>query len=398
LLVNATKEFDAVVIGAGPAGLIAATRLAELGKTVAVFEEHKEIGIPNHCTGLLSASGLKRIGVAPDKCFVQSEVKGARFHSPTHLTFTIKAQEVKAYVVNRSAFDKVLSTRAIQAGVEIRLNSRIKGLKLSRDEGTYIVEANGRDVSAKVVIDAEGYICRLLKQVGLKPRDPKWMLPALQFEIVNLNVDPTMVELFFGRNIAPGFFAWIVPTGSDSARAGLACRGGNQYQRLKQFVDKTLGKVEVNQIRPGYVILGGPISRTFKDGFLAVGDAAGQVKPTTGGGVITGAICAKVAGETTAKAIDQGDTTEKTLKQYETVWRELLGKEFSTMSLARKLADRLSDKTIDKIFQIIIEEELYQIIEQEGDMDFQSEIIKVAIQHPKVLKALTSVASDLLFG
>lgn len=398
MLVNATEEFDAVVVGAGPAGLIAATRLADLGKTVAVFEEHKEIGIPNHCTGLLSASGLKQIGVVPDKRFVQSEVKGAHFHSPTRLTFTIKAQEVKAYVVDRSNFDKILGTRAIQGGVEIRLNSRIKGLKLNRDEGTYIAETNGRNVRTKVVIDAEGYASRLLKQAGLKPPDPKWMLPALQFEIVNLNVDSTMVELFFGRDIAPGFFAWIVPTGSDSARVGLACRGGNQYQRLKQFVDKTLGKVEVNQIRPGCVILGGPISRTFKDGFLVVGDAAGQVKPTTGGGVITGAICAKVAGETAAKAIEQSDTSEKTLKEYEVSWRELLGKEFSTMSLARKLADRLSDKTIDKIFQIIIEEELYQVIELEGDMDFQSGIIKAAIQHPKVLKALTSVASDLLFG
>jgi geranylgeranyl reductase family protein len=397
LLVDTAEEFDAVIIGAGPAGLIAATRLADLGKTVAVFEEHKEIGVPNHCTGLLSASGLKRIGVAPDKCFVQSEVKGAYFHSPTRLTFTIKAQEVNAYVVDRSAFDKTLSTRAIQAGVEIRLNSRVKGLKL-RDEGTYIAEANGRNVRAKVVIDAEGYTSRLLRQVGLKPPDPKWTLPALQFEIINPNVDPTMVELFFGRNIAPGFFAWIVPTGSDSARAGLACRDGNLYQRLKQFVDKTLGKVKVDKIRPGWVILSGPIPRTFKDGFLAIGDAAGQVKPTTGGGVITGAICAKVAGETAAKAIEQNDTTEKTLKEYETVWRELLGKEFSTMSLVRKLADRLSDKTIDKIFKIIIEEELYQIIEQKGDIDFQSSVIKAAIRHPGVLKALTSVASDLLFG
>jgi len=398
LLVNATEEFDAVVVGAGPVGLIAATRLAELGKTVVVFEEHKEIGIPNHCTGLLSASGLERIGITPDKCFVQSEVKGAHFHSPTRLTFTIKAQEVKAYVIDRSAFDKVLSTRAIQSGVEIRPNSRIKGLKLSRDEGTYIVEANGRSVRAKVVIDAEGYASRLLRQVGLKPPDPKWMLPALQFEIVNLNVDPTMVELFFGRDIAPGFFAWIVPTGMDSARVGLACRGGNQYQRLKLFVDNILGKVKVDKIRLGHVILSGPIPRTFKDGFLAVGDAAGQVKPTTGGGVITGAICAKVAGETAAKAIEQSDTTEKTLKEYETAWRELLGKEFSTMTLARKLADRLSDKTIDKIFQIIIKEELYQIIGQKGDMDFQSSVIKAVIRHPKILKALTSVVGDLLFG
>jgi flavin-dependent dehydrogenase len=292
----------------------------------------------------------------------------------------------------------MLGTRAIQAGVEIRLNAQVKKLKFSRREQTYIAETNGGNVRTKVIIDAEGYAARLLKQMDLKPPDPKWMLPALQFEISNLNVDSTMVELFFGRDVAPGFFAWIVPTGSDSARVGLACRGGNQYQRLKLFVDKTLGKVEVNQIRPGRIILSGPISRTFKDGFLVVGDAAGQVKPTTGGGVVTGAICAKIAGETAAKAIELGDTSEKTLKEYERGWRELLGKEFSLMSLARKLADRLSDKTIDKIFQIIIEEELFQVIAQEGDMDFQSAIIKAAIRHPKILKTLTSVATDLLFG
>ncbi|MBS7643706.1 NAD(P)/FAD-dependent oxidoreductase [Candidatus Bathyarchaeota archaeon] len=398
MLDNTAEEFDVVVIGAGPAGLTAAIRLAELGKTVAVFEEHKEIGVPNHCTGLLSASGLKRIGIAPEKDFVQNEIRGARFHSPTQLTFTIETQDVKAYVIDRSAFDKMLGMRAIQAGVEIKLNTQVKKLKLSRREQTYFAETNGENVHAKVIIDAEGYAARLLRQVNLKPPNPKCMLPALQFEISNLNVDSTMVELFFGRDIAPGFFAWIVPTSSDSVRVGLACRGRNLYQRLKHFVDKTLGKVEVNQIRPGWVVLSGPIPRTFKDGFLVVGDAAGQVKPTTGGGVITSAICAKVAGETAAKAIELNDTSEKTLKEYETGWRELLGKEFSAMSLVRKLANRLSDKTIDKIFQIIIKEELHQTIAQKGDMDFQSAVIKAIIRHPKMLKTLTSVATDLLFG
>jgi digeranylgeranylglycerophospholipid reductase len=392
------EEIEILVVGAGPAGLIAAREAASRGAEVTVLEEDTEIGLPCHCTGLLSLRGLRNIGIPPDGQFVQNKVRGARFFSPSGLSFTIGKDRPVACVVDRCLFDRFLARQAIEAGAQIRLNSRAHGIKRVKTQiATYV----GKElVRAKILIDAEGVSSRFVRAAGLKPLNSKCILPGLQIELEGAEVDPNYVEVHTGRRIAPKFFAWVIPLSEDSVRVGLACEGANTKERLENFVRIRFGDDNVFRrvsTRPGLVVTGGPIEKTFKDNFLVVGDAAGQVKPTTGGGVIFGGICASKAGEVVVEAAKKGTFASSFLERYESLWKETLGKEFGTTLLARKVMNRLSDKAIDKIFAVIIQKKLQDLLSEEDDMDFQrGAILKLMkrIKLPGILSSFLSVLSS----
>lgn len=390
------KETDVLVVGAGPAGLIAARTAAREGVDVVVVEEHNEVGFPVHCAGLLSVGGLRDIEVPPDVSFVQNEVSDAVFHSPGGLTFRIRGGERKAYVVDRRAFDKFLAEQATRAGADLRLGFRVDSFILKNREVVGVSGKDGSSLKAKVVIDAEGSSCKLLNKAGLKTPDQVAFLPATQFEIDEVEVDPNCVEVFFGRKLAPGFFAWMIPTRRRSARVGLACRGTNLPQRLHDLVRDRLGTVKTVTKYGGRVYTGPPSPKTYDSGLLVVGDAAGHTKATTGGGVILGGICAKLAGITAADAISKGTTSATFLKTYEKSWKKRLGTEFRTMRLARRMADMLSDKALDETFRLIIEKGLQRLIEECGQIDFQSRLLMRLALDPSALKIVTRMVRDIL--
>jgi len=392
-----TEEADIVVVGAGPAGLIAAREAANRGANVVVLEEHGEVGKPCHCAGLLSLKGLDRLGVPTNGAYVQNKVRGARFFSPSALTFSVEKSEPVACVVDRSAFDKYLAQKATEAGARIILNERVKGLKRGK-EGVYLQSENG-EIRGKVVVDAEGTSSRILKAIGLKPINREEMVVGVQCDLEEVNVDPNYVELHFGSRTAPKFFAWVIPLSVNKARVGLGCKGGNPKECLDGFVkkrfeiDKSLRREDV---RSGLIITGGPVERSFSDRFLVVGDAAGQVKPTTGGGVILGGMCASTAGGVAAEAVGSGDCSSHFLVRYEDAWRGELSGDFRSMLLARRVADRLSDKALDKLFSAVIKENLQGLFSAEGDMDFQSSVILKLLKKREVLGVLPSFLRALI--
>jgi len=391
------EEKDVLVVGAGPTGLIAGREAARRGVNVTVLEEHEEIGVPCHCAGLLSVQGLKEIGLEPSDEFVQNQVSGAVFHSPSDLTFEIRGGKKMAYVVNRVAFDKALARQAVNAGVELRLGFKAEKFLMKNGFVSGVVGENKETIRANVVIDAEGSGCRLLKRADFEKPNPEGFLPAIQLEVAEVKPDGDLVEIFVGSSFAPKFFLWVIPTGADSARVGLACKDRKRYSLLKNFVENKLGKHRATAVRAGCVIASGPSTRTYYDGAMVVGDAAGQTKPTTGGGVVTGGICASIAGEVAAEAVLKGDPSAGFLRKYEDLWRRRLGREFSSMLLARKILNKLSDDTIDDIFEEIVKSRLQGIIETEGDIDFQSKLLRNLARQPRLLKILTLVVGDMLF-
>lgn len=389
---------EVAVVGAGPAGLIAARELAGRGVEVKVFEEHPVIGEPNHCAGIISVEGLDRLGIRPSAEFVQHEVRGGTVFSPDGTGITIVGSRTRAYIVDRGEFDRSISGLAQDRGAEIETGQRINDLIIR--EGKVAGVKGEKDVRADVVIDCEGAGGFLARKIGLLgPRDG--VLAGINVELPGVELESNMVEVWLGNDLAPGLFAWVVPIGEKGARCGLACSGGGAEERLEAFLARRFGRVERSEHRMWPVLTGGPVPKTFSDGLLLVGDVAGQTKPTTGGGVIMGGLCALNAAEATAGALENGDTTAKSLLPYERSWRGKLGREFSSMLSVRKFVNGVSDQRMDGIFAAMrragMEPTLKELVEK-GDMDMQSGVLRSALTHPGMARVLVESLGRMALG
>ncbi len=389
---------EVAVVGGGPAGLIAARELASKGLQVKVFEEHPNIGTTNHCAGFLSVEGLKRIGVKPDLKFLRHEIKGGMAFAPDGTGIRITSNRTRAYIVDRAIFDRFLAEAAMDAGAEIERNHRIRELKL--DDGRVTGVRGDTSVEASMVIDAEGASGALARKLGL-PRNGEGVLTGINVNVPDAQLEPGMVEVWFGEELAKGLFAWAVPAGEDEVRCGLATGKGDALELLRGFIKRRFGLTECGEPVRWPVLTGGPRDKTHADGLLLVGDVAGHTKPTTGGGVILGGMCAMVAASTTLQALEEGDYSAGFLKRYDDKWREALGGEFSYMLGMRRFLNSLPDPRMNRIFASVKSSGLEPTLEtfiEEGDMDLQSGVLRKALTHPAMLRAMASSLGRLALG
>ncbi len=384
---------DIVVIGGGPCGSYAAYTAAKLGAKVTLFEEHETTGAPNHCAGHLNISSLKQMGIRVPQIAIENEIKGAIFHSPSCRKFILKCHDPVTYVVDRILFDRYIARLAVKAGVDYLFESKVKSL-ISDSKYVKGVKINGEQkrIVAKVVVDAEGCSSALLKQTGLKGLESSMVVRGIQAEFEGAkDLDQELVEVYFGGKIAPGFFAWIIPRKDGSSKVGLATRLGDSRDYLKWFIEKhpvaskklKKGKILHTSLHP--IPLSGPLPKTYANGFLAVGDAASQVKPTTGGGVIFGLTCAKAAGEVAYEAVKRQDYSNNFLSRYQSQWKQLVGFDLSAMLRMRRMLDSLSDKKMDRIIDSCDRFGIDNVLERFGDVDFQGRSLFPMVKHPGVL-------------
>ncbi len=398
-MVRVQRETEIAIIGAGPAGAFTALNLAKLGlaQKVAVFEEHDIVGRPSHCAGHLNIKSLNKLGIRLPEKVIENRIRGARFYSPNGLSFEVKRESPVTLVVNRELFDQMIAREAEKLGVMFRLNCRVRQLlvEAGKVDGLILHDRDKDEdevVCSKVVVDAEGCPATLLKKAGFPCLSPKSYVYGGQAEIDEISdVELDMVEVYLGRKFAPGFFAWIIPRQDGTAKVGLAVKYGNPKRHLLNFIrkhpiaSKKLHKSRIVSLSFHPIPLGGPISKTYGNGLLVVGDAASQVKPTTGGGVITGMICAEIAAKTILKALNLNDFSERVLAEYQRAWTRRLGFEFKVMLRLRKMLDRLSDRRIDKLFEFCIKTGLNETLEKVGDVDWQGRTLLRAALNPKGL-------------
>jgi len=379
---------EVAIIGAGPAGLITSRELARNGVNAAVFEEHTTIGEPNHCAGILSIEGLRRLGVTPKPDFIQQEIVGGTLYSPSGIGIRIRSNRSRAYIVDRGIFDRHLADRAESEGVQFRTGCRIE--KIQNHEEI---------VKADLVVDAEGVRGTIAGEMGF-PR-PDGILSGINVEVSGVELEEGMVEVWFGDKYSPGFFVWVTPTGDGYARCGLGCKSGDPWLRLRGFLDKRFKTYDAGRPARWPILTGGPIDRTYGEGILLVGDVAGQVKPTTAGGVIMGGLCAMEAAETAIKALEADNTSSVYLKNYDDSWRAKYGQEFTTMLQARKIANRISDARMNRLFDAAKKAGLEETAEKlinEGDMDMQSQVIRKALTNPSFIRAGVSAFGRVLIN
>lgn len=392
------KKPDIIVVGGGPCGLFSALTAAKLGAKVMVCEEHEKIGAPKHCSGHLNIASLKRLGLRIPRGAVENEIRGAIFHSPSGKEFVLRCRAPVTYVVNRELFDKHLADLAMKSGVHYPLKSKVKSLLLTSGSvtGVALEGSGGKErVEANVVIDAEGCSSTLLKKTGLQGLNSSMMVRGIQAEVNGVEgIDENMVEMYLGRKIAPGFFAWIIPTKDASAKVGLATTTGDPRKYLQRFMAKhpvaseKLKKSRVTGLSLHPIPVGGPLPKTYSNGFLVVGDAASQVKPTTGGGIIFGLICSKVAGEVAYEAVKNRDFSETFLSRYQSRWKRLVGFDLAAMLRLRRMLNGLSDDRTDGLIDLAGRLGIDKVLEKVADLDFQGRSLIPMLRYPGPLVVL----------
>jgi digeranylgeranylglycerophospholipid reductase len=389
--------WDAIAVGCGPAGAVTGRELARRGFKVLILEEHREVGRPVQCAGLVTRRPLE-IVKAPDA--IQNSLDSAQLISPGGRSITFGGRGERAVVIDRAAFDRAAAAEAIDAGCRLVLGARVTGLEMSPagryspDGGVEISVAkmpkNSR-MKARLVIGTDGVQSTVARLCGLAP--PPEILPGFEAELAGVTGPLGTVRILVGRDVAPGFFAWLIPSGDGRGLLGLCCEPGElparlHFERLRKnpALAPHIGRASVLRYIAGCV----PVSASpasFADRVLLVGDAAGQVKPISGGGIYTGLKCALLAGQTAAEALEEDDLSRRRLAAYEKKWKGDIGREIGIGRRIRRSYVHVTDAQMDELVRMLDRPKLLALISARGDIDAPSELAKLLFrQAPGLLK------------
>jgi len=371
-------DCDVVVVGGGPAGLIAARGLAAGGFRVEVLEEHERIGAPVHCTGVLGLDAFDELDL-PRRAIVGT-AQSARFVSPNGSTVVIDAERVRAAVVDRANFDRELAKTAIDAGAAIRTGVRVMGLE--RTHASVTVRTTEGDVHARAAVLACGASYRFNRALGFGV--PGVLVHSAQLEVTFPPLEH--VQVHFGRRVAPGGFAWIVPFvrgAATFARVGLFCDrdAGARFRAFTDAIRAAHGLADAWPAPRLKVLPLAPVARTWTERILAVGDAAGLVKPTTGGGIYYGLLTGHLAADVLAGALRENRLGARRLKEYERRWRARLGPEIRAGLAFRSVASRLPDGAVDSLIELTRVDGIVPLLRQTADFNWHRTAAQALLRH-----------------
>jgi geranylgeranyl reductase family protein len=359
---------DVIIIGAGPAGSYIAYELASLGHDIAVFEEKSAPGLNSCCTGIISTECFRSLDLGADE--ILTRIDSARFFSPSGRCLRLQTQDVQAYVVNRLLLDKEIASKAQSLGAQYHFSSLVVDVVPQKDNALVETLCSGtREIfKARAVVLAGGFKPRLPVKLGLGRI--KNFLVGAQAEIEARNIDE--LEVYFSQEVAPGAFAWLVPTSPNTAYVGLLATSHARLH-LQKFLNDLFGRgrvvSEVAKIEQKPVPVGN-LARSYGDRILAIGDAAGQVKPTTGGGIYFGHIGARVAAGVLDEALRHDNLTAGRLSRYQKQWKAKMGKELSRGRRARWAYAKLSDRQIEGILNAVDASGTAEVLLNSSDFSF----------------------------
>ncbi len=376
---------DVLIVGGGPGGLFMAARLAERGVRTLVCEEHHRVGDPVHCTGVLAADSFAKFDLPANATL--NQLSSVRFLSPGGIPVDYTTQTPLATVIDRPVFDRALADRAIASGAELRGGARVTALDVDAD-GVH-ASVGSTTVHARLAVLACGATYKFQRRFGFGL--PATYLQTAQRELPALF--PGDVELHFGRDVAPGGFAWAVPVLRPE---GAFVRIGVMASRdIRGCYDRMLGRIRdrwgviSRDLAPRVKILPlGAVGRTYGDRMLAIGDAAGLVKPTTGGGIHYSIVSAALAADVSIAALAADRLDAETLSAYETAWRAELADEFEAQQELRMVAASLSDKAIDSFFELAHTDGIMPIVRATARFNEHRPLIRALFKHPPARRVL----------
>ena len=373
-------ETDVLVVGGGPAGSITAEVTAAAGADTILIDKKDDPSRSSACGGLVSVNTWNQLD-ASDNAIV-NDISGVLVHPPNGKDFELASSSVKAYVIDRDRLNVELLSRAEDRGVKIRPKTAIFQRNSSGVRTRSTSGSTEKSISSKIIVGADGPRSDVRRLFDLDK--PSKLLYAIQAEIELELFSDDYVEVFFGKKIAPGFFGWVIPTDTRRARVGLATTKG---AKLKDFFEQLLKEVGVDSprsFRTGVIPLGVP-DHSSGNNVLTVGDAAGQVKPTTGGGLYPISITAELAGEAALKGLSGLDSPSR---HYYQEWMDRVGEELKREMLLHRILEVVSDDNLTRLLKLLNRPNIAGWMADNGDIDHLYPLAKKMAKNPFVMTTI----------
>ena len=388
------RLYDAIVVGAGPAGNLAAHRLAEAGHSVAVIDWRRNIG-DKLCTGIIGREC--RYAYPPDDGHIYRAAASATVVAPSGRTFTIKRESPQAYIIDRVAYVASIAANAERAGARFELGHRVSSIDVDREAVTVRTtdEGGSHAFRARVLVVASGFGSPVVAMAGLDNGGGTFMTGS-QVEVTVRDVEETRVYL--GSKVVPGSFGWVVPFDGSRALVGLVTR-----RRLNGHMSGFVSALRSNGVIED--VMGAPqkwgipvrpLGRTYGERVVVVGDAAGLAKPITGGGIYYALISGELAAQTLGAALETDDLSARSMKAYERAWKSKLGRELRIGYLARLMYEALGDRQIEFLLAELMADGVRPDLVDSEDVsfDWHSGFIKRALSHRTVGRLLWALKSE----
>ncbi len=352
------EEFDVIVVGAGPAGLVAAEKCAKAKLNVLLLDRKQEIGTPKRCAEGLSLNWFKRLKLKPNKEWCIQPVYGAALYSPNGKKVFFKTKKLQGYVLERKIFEKHLAIATAKAGAKIIVKANVEGAQ--RENGKVILTVNEsseqKQYSAPIIIAADGVDSRVSRMLGLNTTNKLNDIDSgYQYELTNISgYDKGLLHLYFGNEVAKRGYCWVFPKRHNTANVGIGI-GGATEKSAKYYLDKFiasqpgLAKGSAIEVNAGAIPVGGFLEKMVADNLLVCGDAAHHVDPIHGGGIGIAMEGAEIAVKTAIEATKKRDFSETFLKKYNVEWYKTRGNQLKKRVRARILLEKLSDDDFNYI-------------------------------------------------
>lgn len=348
------NEYDVIVIGAGPAGSMAARFAAEQGVSVLMLEKDRDVGYPVRCGEAISKAGVEEF-ITPDDKWITARISKFSLNAPDGTECIIEFGDA-GYVLERRIFDYELAKTAAGAGAEILTRAYVNGLIFDSGKVSgvkYEYRGEQKEVKAKVVIAADGVESRAGRWAGIKTHiDFRDMECCAQVTAANININQDTLYFYFGKDTAPQGYFWVFPKGSGTANIGLGVSGIIGKKRsalsfLNHFMEQHYPSAPVLTSIAGGVPSTPTLEKISAPGIMIAGDAARQVNPLSGGGIASGMIGGSIAGRIAAEAIKNNNLDH--ILSYDKAWHNRLGKRHETFNRIKEGIYNFSDEKFNSI-------------------------------------------------
>jgi digeranylgeranylglycerophospholipid reductase len=389
------RRYDVVVVGAGPAGSRVARDLAAAGFSVGLLEEHREIGLPSHCSGLVTPRTLEIAEVGDE--IVLNAIRGAVVHLPSGRRYRWGGDRTRAYVIDRVALDRHLADQATRVGAHLLFRTKFLRFRLQGSPGpgrgagevvaTVLHEGVETEIRARLLIGADGANSQVARQIrGSRIERAVGGLGAVARYDANPHADH--VELFLHAGAAPGWFGWTIPVKNGLARVGTGSANGltprASFERLRGDFPETFGRVEAESFTAGTIAIWEP-GPMVADRVMLVGDAARQSKPTSGGGVYAAIHAAALAAATAATALHGSNLSAQSLRRYPEQWYAGVGREMKRGYDMRRIFLKLNAARLDLLVDALDRQPLHGDIDEVADIDFPSQVVWAVLRRNPTL-------------